>query len=373
VGLTVSLEHPVRPYRAGLKRRDYRSMNRTTQNHSLAALAAPKIRQTAFRLSSLVFALGSVVWAQTPAVTILTVEMENVVQYQENYANLQKNGTSTVMEAQIPGPGTFSPGYFIADIVTVNGVKSKGNTVARDLWFNLSTNPSGSQGIADITRFQAMDIVLEIQRDDGTALGTILLSGVTGGAPPLGAPKSAPTGNFAVVGGTGAFLGARGQAATIMNSHRATSTFENPINRRTFPAGLWKIAIELIPLKTPEIVSTAAGPLIVHSSDYSPISATKPARAGEVLTFLASGLGPTRPGVDPGQPFTGSPAQIVSSPIDVLVNGRPSDVLYSGGYPGTVDNYQVNFRLPPDAATGSASIQIRAAWVIGAEVRIPVQ
>jgi hypothetical protein len=65
--------------------------------------------------------------AQTPQATILTIEMENVVQYQENFANLQKNGTSTAMEAPI-SPLAFSPGYFVADIATINGRKSKGTT-----------------------------------------------------------------------------------------------------------------------------------------------------------------------------------------------------------------------------------------------------
>jgi uncharacterized protein (TIGR03437 family) len=91
------------------------------------------------------------------------------------------------------------------------------------------------------------------------------------------------------------------------------------------------------------------------------------------LTLFAAGLGPTRPGVDAGQPFTASPSQIVSSPIDVLVNGKTSEVLYSGGYPNSVDDYQVNFRLPADLASGVASLQISAAWVAGGEVKLPVK
>jgi hypothetical protein len=304
--------------------------------------------------------------------TILTVEMENVVQYQENYANLSKNGTSPVMEAPIPGPSTFSPGYFIGDIATINGRKSRGTALARNLFVSLNANPTGSQAIADVNRFQAMEILLEIQQADGTAIGTILLTGATGGAAPPGAPKAGPTGNFAVIGGTGAFMGARGQAATVMNTFRATSTFENPINRRSFPSGVWKMVIELIPLRTPEVVVTALGPAIVHANDFSPVTSDKPAKAGEVLTLIASGLGPTQPGVDPGQPFTASPVQLVNSPIDVLVNGRAGEVLYAGGFPDSVDNYQVNFRMPGDAASGLASVQVGSAWVIGSAVKIPV-
>jgi hypothetical protein len=329
--------------------------------------------RTILRCLGFVASLAFPVSAQTPAPTILTIQMDNVVQYQENYSNLSKNGTSSVMEAPIGPPSSFSPGYFIGDIATINGKKSKGTTFARNLFVNLNPNPSGSQAIADISRFQAMEILLEIQQGDGTGIGTIVLTGVTGGGAPLGAPKSAPTGNFAVIGGTGAFLGARGQGATISNTFRSTSTFENPINRRTFPAGTWGLVIELIPFKTPEVITTASGPVIVHSSDYSPVTAAKPAHADEVLTLIASGLGPTRPGVDPGQVFTANPAQIVSSPIDVLINGKNSEVLYSGGYPNTADTFQVNFRVPSDVLSGLASVQISAAWVVGGEVKLPVQ
>jgi hypothetical protein len=275
--------------------------------------------------------------------------------------------------AQTVTPATFYPGTFIGDIVAVNGKKSKGATVARMNWVGLNTNPSGSQAIADVNRFEAIDILLEIQQADGTSVGTIVLTGVTGGEPPLGAPKSGTASNIAVIGGTGAFLGARGQAASIVNSRRSASTLENPINRRVFPAGIWKLVVQLIPMRTPEVTLTASGPAIVHSSDYSLVTAAKPAHAGEVLTLFASGLGPTRPGVDPGQVFTASPVQIASSPIDVLVNGKAGDVLYAGGYPNTVDSYQVNFRLPGDTAPGMAAIQLSAAWIAGTEVKIPVQ
>ncbi len=86
--------------------------------------------------------LGPTASAQTPPATILTIEMENVVQYQESFANPQKNGTSTTMEAQNTTPATFFPGTFIADIVTINGTKAKGSTVARIFWVGLNTNPS---------------------------------------------------------------------------------------------------------------------------------------------------------------------------------------------------------------------------------------
>jgi hypothetical protein len=178
----------------------------------------------------------SVASAQTPPATILTIEMENVVQYDENFTNPQKNGTSTAMEVSTP-PATFFPSTYISDIVAINGRKVKGTTVGRQFWVGLNTNPSGSQAVADVTRFQAMEISLEIQQADGTSIGTIVLTGVTGGPPPLGAPKSGATSTFAVIGGTGAFLGARGQAATIMNNRRALQRSKTRSTAALFPRG----------------------------------------------------------------------------------------------------------------------------------------
>ena len=68
---------------------------------------------------ALMAALCSVASAQTPPVTILTIEMENVVQYDENFANPQKNGTSTAMEVTSAG-ATFFPSTYISDIVAIN-------------------------------------------------------------------------------------------------------------------------------------------------------------------------------------------------------------------------------------------------------------
>jgi len=85
--------------------------------------------------------LRGLVWAtlivcrasgQTPAPTILTVTIDNVVQYQENYASQANDGTSAAMEPSIGPPSTFSPGYFIGDISTINEKKTKG-TVSREI------------------------------------------------------------------------------------------------------------------------------------------------------------------------------------------------------------------------------------------------
>ena len=59
--------------------------------------------------------------------------------------------------------------------------------------------------------------------------------------------------------------------------------------------------------------------------------------------------------------------------MDVTVNGKPAEVLGAVGYPGAVDGYQVNFRVPPDAAKGVATIQVSSAWIVGMPGSIALQ
>ena len=126
-------------------------------------------------------------------------------------------------------------------------------------------------------------------------------------------------------------------------------------------------------MSAPQIVTTPGGPAVTHSSDFSLVTASKPAAAGEMLSLFVSGLGPVTPGVDPGQPFPSIPLAIVNSPVEVIVNGKSAQEVSAVGYPGAADGYQVNFRVPPDAPKGVATIQVRAAWIAGPAVQITVQ
>jgi uncharacterized protein (TIGR03437 family) len=112
---------------------------------------------------------------------------------------------------------------------------------------------------------------------------------------------------------------------------------------------------------------------VVHSNDFSLVTSLKPAAAGELLSLFATGLGPVTPGVNPGQPFPSSPLAAVNSPVEVTVNGKAAEVLAAVGYPGAVDGYQVNFRMPSGAAKGVAAIQVSAAWIAGTPVNIALQ
>jgi uncharacterized protein (TIGR03437 family) len=229
------------------------------------------------------------------------------------------------------------------------------------------------QSIADVVRLDVQDVVWEILQADGTPIGTIMASGFARGVPPPGATPDWQFDNMTITGGTGAFLGVRGQAGVIdLGSPRQASVTEATSNRRVLGGAKRSYVLEVLPMSVPQIVATASGPGVFHA-DFSAVTTARPAKAGEILIARATGLGPTRPGIDPGQPFPLDAEQEVNSPVDVTVDGQTAEVINKIGWPGLVDTYRVDFRLPNATGTGMAAIQLTAAWIAGFSVTIPIQ
>src|SRR4029453_13083217 len=112
---------------------------------------------------------------------------------------------------------------------------------------------------------------------DALRVGTITANGLPGGTPPPGSPVTAPTSvagghNLAITGGTGAFLGARGQIGSLSPVARITSVAEDPANRRRNAVpGTWRWTAHVIPMSAPQILTSASGPAVFHS-DFSPVT-----------------------------------------------------------------------------------------------------
>lgn len=308
--------------------------------------------------------------AQQPPSTTLTVDLGNVIEYQEDIYDPVKFARNGDITPSL-GFANFGVATLIGDIVAINGQPAKGLYAGRTRVLNANANPTAGQAVADVARTAMREHIFEILQADGTAVGTIMATGFSGGNPPPGQP-STERANWAIVGGTGAFLGARGQVEGTGTAGRAASMAEDPASRRRNGGNPSRYILHIIPMLVPQIISTANGPAITHSSDFSLVSASKPAAAGEVLSLFASGLGPVR-GVVTGQPFPADPPASVNSPVQVIVNGAPADVIGAVGYPGSIDGYQVNFLMPADTEKGSAMIQITGAWIPSATVSIPIQ
>jgi hypothetical protein len=326
-------------------------------------------------------------FAQAPPDTILEVDVENVVEYQGDVYDPKQFATNPNV-TPVNGPiKNFREAVGLGDIVAVNGQPAKGLYASGVRQITTTPTPNAGQAIADIAQTSIRSHTLEILKSDGTPVGTIMCLGLDSGPAPPGAfnvpyqsavlSSDQTRGNYVIVGGTGAFLGARGQLvqraqALESNPPRTASISEDPANRHINGGGRIQYFLRIIPMSRPEVATTSTGPAVFHA-DFSRVTTTKPARAGEVLIMQATGLGPTIPSVDPGQPFPMDVGAAVNSPVDISVNGQPAQLVNAIGWPGTVDNYRIDFRMPAEAAKGMAAIRISAAWIPSPPVTILVQ
>jgi uncharacterized protein (TIGR03437 family) len=311
--------------------------------------------------------------AQTTPPVILEVDVENYVQYWADVTDPTKLA-STPTQTTATGRA-FMENVWVADVVAVNGTPARGTFVSRTQSFSYRPTPAPGQHIADINRNGGPTTeALEILLPDGTPVGTIVGTGFVAGTAPPGSPRGLMFSNVAVIGGTGAFLGVKGQCGIAMASGvRNASQSEDPSLRRTIGGGKMRMILHLIPAIRPEIVSLPDGPAVVHSADYTLVTAAAPAHKGEILSIVAKGLGPTRMNAGIGTPFPSDPLAVVNSPVAVVVNGIAAEVLGAVGYPGSTDAYQVNFRVPAETVAGAATLSISSAWIPSSSMTIPVR
>lgn len=324
-------------------------------------------------LSLCTFALAGGASAQAPALeSILTIDTENVVMYVEDSFDASRIAT-------VPGTTTANTTPWVqwvilGDIVAANGQPVRGTWAQHSRGFALRPVPTPRTAIADIVRNNLSQVVLEILKTDGSQTGTIVCVGLGGGSAVPGAPLGVTQDSFVIAGGSGAFFGARGTCgrSVVAAPNRVASITEDPSMRRINGGGRSRWVIQIIPMFRPEIVTTPAGPNVFHA-DFGVVNSDRPARQGETLIVFATGLGPILPSVNPGEPFLSSPYAIVTSPVEVIVDGRASPAINQIGVPGTTDIYRVDFQVPGETAAGLVPIQLSAAWIKGMPVRIPVR
>jgi uncharacterized protein (TIGR03437 family) len=317
--------------------------------------------------------------AQAPPVTILEIDTDNVVFYHYDVGDPSKFGSVPAVTPPLPAwpQLAFRTRAGVGDIVGVNGKAVKGVWVYRAVNTLASATYTPGRPIADRNGNCTVDEHFLILQPDGTEVGTIMTSGLGTPVAPPGSPGAATQNNMAVVGGTGVFLGARGQMSYVSGTGvRHASMMEDPANRRINGGGSRRVIIHLIPMTRPEVLTGATGPAIFHASDFSPVTSENPARAGEVLVTSAANLGPVRPNLDPGKPFpplVEAKVHAVNSPVEVTVNGKAAQVINALGWPGMNNVYRVDFRVPEGTAAGTATLGLSVAWINGPEVKIPVR
>ncbi len=294
--------------------------------------------------------------------TTLTVDLKDAVDYSDDIGNPSQFATVSGIT-----PAAALKNFFvvtlIADIVAVNGTKVSGTYIGRTRAVALTPNPTGNpptEAIADVTRTALREHIFEILQLDGTAIGTIISLGFSGGPPPPGAPLT-DHGNWAIVGGTGAFLGARGTVGGLGGQGRAASMREDPANRRQNHGTSYSFILHVIPMEAPRVVELPLlGPAIFHNATNVLVDSAHKATPNGHLYLFATGLGPTVPPVPLGDAFTAG--CVVNSPLSITVNGQPATVSGAAGVAGEVDVYRVDF-IVPSTAPGNVPVQVTVAWI----------
>jgi hypothetical protein len=309
-------------------------------------------------------------FSQDGQVTVLNVQAANAVQYHDDLTDPLKIATQPGVTPRA-NVVNFYRLIDVSDVVSVNGAPANGLIGFHGVGINSAPAPAPGQAIGDVARSALYQFNLDLVQADGTPIGTIVGMGLGGGVPPPGVPPGA--GSLAIIGGTGAFLGAKGQFSYTGSGSRRASMAEDPASRRIDGGGASSWYIELIPMVRPQVTALPEGPAIYHGADFSLVTATSPARAGETLIINATGLGPVQGQTSLGGTFPADPLATVNSPVDVLVNGNRAEVINKVGWPGTTDRYRIDFRLPQSIGSGMTPIQLSVAWVMGPAVKIPVQ
>jgi uncharacterized protein (TIGR03437 family) len=135
------------------------------------------------------------------------------------------------------------------------------------------------------------------------------------------------------------------------------------------------IAIQLTE-SAPGLFQIDAATVLATHANNTLVTASAPARGGEVIVLWATGLGPTAPAAVPNQ-IPQLAAQLAKlSDFRVLLNGSPVDparVLYAGSTAGFAGLFQINIKLPDDAPP-NPEIRVKTADQISAAGRmLPVE
>jgi len=171
---------------------------------------------TKFRTLSIVtIFLTSLGTAQVPLPSVITIDVENYVEYLEDTSDPFKRGSDpNRTTVRTPLPNTFLESDHFADIVSINGQPAKGFAFSSARVIGSTTTATPGRPIADVATTTFRSYYLQIVGADGAYIGTIYCSGPHG-QPAPGGPAGGAVGEYAITGGTGVFQGVSGQVGLV--------------------------------------------------------------------------------------------------------------------------------------------------------------
>lgn len=120
----------------------------------------------------------------------------------------------------------------------------------------------------------------------------------------------------------------------------------------------------------PGLYFDSEGGIAFRLSDYTLIRANNPARAGDVIAVVSTGLGQTTPALTAGRP---APPNADAQNTTATIGGQAATVLVSTAIPDRIGYYWTAIRVPAGAGTGMVPVQITVGGVDSNSVMIPIQ
>ncbi|HEV3197194.1 MAG TPA: PQQ-dependent sugar dehydrogenase [Bryobacteraceae bacterium] len=134
------------------------------------------------------------------------------------------------------------------------------------------------------------------------------------------------------------------------------------------------VTVPVLDVQPAVYISDGTQAVVVHNADYTLVTAASPLAPGEFAFLYATGLGRVA-----NPPSTGAAAPVMPplsaliGPLTVALAGLVCEVQYAGLAPGLVGVYQVNFRVPANAPSGSGDLVVTAGAASSPTVKAPVQ
>jgi uncharacterized protein (TIGR03437 family) len=111
----------------------------------------------------------------------------------------------------------------------------------------------------------------------------------------------------------------------------------------------------------------------LHGADFSPVTASSPAAANEMIVLSLVGMGATDPPVATGAAaMANPPANVVTSPT-VTIAGEQATIVFSQLTPGAVGTYEIGLIVPGDLQAVNAPVVITQNGVTANSATLPIQ
>jgi uncharacterized protein (TIGR03437 family) len=110
-----------------------------------------------------------------------------------------------------------------------------------------------------------------------------------------------------------------------------------------------------------------------YAANSTPISASNPAHAGDLVELFGNGLGPVNNQPKSGEAAGSSPLPRTQSTVTATIGGQPATVSYSGLAPGYPALYQINVSVPSGLAAGNQPVVVSVGGQSSKSATIPIK